>query len=311
MSEEYDLSKSLKGKYGQVVPAVADANGNIFDGIHRQKELGQNLWTVKNDKIKTEVDRVFARMIANRVRREYEAEELERDIRFLHGMGFSIGQMSEITGISERTLYRYQPQDLKKPESEKISETMKAESDVVRNQLPTGSSSLTTQETTVKPVHLTVVCEKCHRTIPLIKTRIFKLQRICKDCLAQIQAQKPEQPKIQKPVETWTHRAALMQPQHSNMEQTILVRLNGLGKQVETDTEFCLSSTKPDFFFRNQNLAIYLDGPVHQGKEDKDEALRDLLVKRHGIKVISISYKDFTKEEVERVLNEVLEAEKW
>lgn len=65
-------------------------------------------------------------------------------------------------------------------------------------------------------------------------------------------------------------------------------------------------STTPDIYFPEQRLAIYIDGPVHKGREDRDEALRELLAKRHGLKVVSIPYERYSQKEKERILEEIL-----
>ena len=77
---------------------------------------------------------------------------------------------------------------------------------------------------------------------------------------------------------------------------------------METDRDFCLQQTTPDFYFPEQRTAIYIDGPVHAKREDRDELLRELLAKRYDVKVVSIAYKAFTKEETERVFHEIMEA---
>jgi len=61
---------------------------------------------------------------------------------------------------------------------------------------------------------------------------------------------------------------------------------------ILTQKEFCLLSTKPDFYFPTVNLAVYIDGEqVHKNREEKDEELRRLLAKRHSCTVRSYSYK--------------------
>jgi hypothetical protein len=42
------------------------------------------------------------------------------------------------------------------------------------------------------------------------------------------------------------------------------------------------------------------------GREDRDEALRELLAKRHGLKVVSIPYERYSQKEKERILEEIL-----
>jgi very-short-patch-repair endonuclease len=115
-------------------------------------------------------------------------------------------------------------------------------------------------------------------------------------------------PTLFKPTETPEFRVAQMHPQHSKMEQLILEKLEV--KPVVTDRSFCLQSTTPDFYFPSQNLAIYLDGQPHEGREDRDEALTALLEKRHGLKVFRIKYNGVSETEQNRVLKEITEKAK-
>jgi len=110
-----------------------------------------------------------------------------------------------------------------------------------------------------------------------------------------------------KPQETWEQRKAVMRPQHSRMEEALLLKLHEKGLHPIVDKEFCVQSTTPDYYFPDKNLAIYIDGiESHRSHIDRDEQLRDLLFKRHGIRVVSISYKDFPQEEMERIFQEIL-----
>jgi very-short-patch-repair endonuclease len=123
-----------------------------------------------------------------------------------------------------------------------------------------------------------------------------------------VEAPKPEskpQVKEWKPTDKWEHRAAQMQPQHSRIEESLLLKLQETGLHPITDKEFCIQSTTPDFYFPDKNLAVYIDGKVHEGKEERDQTIRELLTKRFGVKVVSISYENFTQEETERVLKEI------
>jgi very-short-patch-repair endonuclease len=99
-----------------------------------------------------------------------------------------------------------------------------------------------------------------------------------------------------------------MQPQHSKIEDALLEKLHNANLKPLRDQKFCLQETKPDFLFKAENIAVYVDGPVHEGKEERDDRLRELLAKREGLDVVSISYKAFTKEETERVFNEIKQA---
>ena len=108
--------------------------------------------------------------------------------------------------------------------------------------------------------------------------------------------------------ETWAYRRARMQPAVSRMDEAVYIELQRLGVGCEFQREFCVQTTTPDIYIPKKRVAIYLDGPVHKGREDRDEALRELLAKRYDIKVLSIPYKRFSKKELKRIVNEILEA---
>lgn len=123
-----------------------------------------------------------------------------------------------------------------------------------------------------------------------------------------------QQPVLSGPVkpqslESWEDRKARMSPEHSEMEETIMQLLLDKGvKPILTNQKYCLLSTTPDFVFPSQNLAVYLDGKaVHNGKQlDRDDELRDLLRKRHGMRVLSITYGSKSKGETDRIFNEIV-----
>ena len=321
-TQDYSLARSLHSPLQQLVPCLADAEGKIFDGFHRKK-INPNAWTVKLDHIKTPVDRALARMAVNFCRRHYTAEEMREDIGMLIGFGYTVKQISEMTGISERTIYRYMPDALKdKERAEKISEAMKSKSEVVRKELTAVSSYPKTQEATVQLdktdfLHIQqqiaqqlTECEGCGRRVHRTRLKIVKGKLLCPLC----RGEKPQQPqrerrvKVAKPKDTWQHRKAQMQPQHSQMELAVLEKLNALGVPVETDVPFCLQRTIPDFYFPTKNVAVYLDGPVHKGREDRDENQRELLARLYGITVVSISYERHSVQETERIIREIREA---
>jgi len=112
-----------------------------------------------------------------------------------------------------------------------------------------------------------------------------------------------------KPTDSWEFRKARMQPQHGKMEQALLLKLQEAQiRPVVTDRQFCLQTTTPDFYFPNKKLAVYLDGPVHKGREDRDEKLRGLLKKRQGVNVLSVPYTSMSKQETERIFTLIKEA---
>jgi very-short-patch-repair endonuclease len=90
------------------------------------------------------------------------------------------------------------------------------------------------------------------------------------------------------------------------MEWEVYLELKRRGLRAEFQRSFCVMSTTPDIYFPEQRLAIYIDGPVHRGREERDEALRELLARRHGVKVVSIPYERFSLREKRRILEEIL-----
>ena len=108
-------------------------------------------------------------------------------------------------------------------------------------------------------------------------------------------------------MDSWEYRKARMQSQHSCMEEALMVKLASAGVQFKTDRLFCIQSTCPDFFFAEKDLAVYVV-EAHRCREDQDEQLRELLAKRYRVKVVTISYERFSKQETERVFQQIMEA---
>ena len=100
----------------------------------------------------------------------------------------------------------------------------------------------------------------------------------------------------------------LMQVKHSRMEFEVLEDLNRAGLFPEMDKKFCVLSTEPDFYFADKNLAIYIDGEqVHRRREERDDYLRQLLAKRHGVTVLTFPYKSRSKRERIKIVEQIKE----
>ena len=113
-----------------------------------------------------------------------------------------------------------------------------------------------------------------------------------------------------KPKEKPEQRVAIMHPQKSAFELSVIQDLQAEGLPIETDREFCVQKTIPDGYVASKNMVIYLDGPVHEGKEDRDERLRERLEQLYGCHVVPIKFTSDTKEERERAKTEIREAMK-
>ena len=99
-----------------------------------------------------------------------------------------------------------------------------------------------------------------------------------------------------------------MRVQHSRMEWDVLEDLNRAGLFPLMDKSFPVLSTTPDFFFPDKNLAVYLDGEkVHAKRQEKDQELRRLLAKRHGVTVLTFPYKRRTKKARQKIVEQIIE----
>ena len=113
---------------------------------------------------------------------------------------------------------------------------------------------------------------------------------------------------LKKPeLDTWAYRKARMSPIISEMEQRVQNALYAKGYFLETQKQIAIRFVIPDLWFeRDPPLAVFIDGVVHIGREDRDEELRELLRKR-GVKVLSFAYEAPTKEAVNQVVEAILE----
>ena len=310
MNEEYDLRESVKA-LGKLTPVLKDAFGNVIDGLHRL-ELYPDWPCVTVGFIDTPQKLEAARLAVNTNRRLVSSSEIEMRVTFLTKAGLNPEEIAKITGLSERTIYRHIPQDLKKPEAQAISEGLKSE--VMRNQLTPVSSIIKTQETPqpirTSPTQDLIDCANCHMATHITKAKNLNGKDLCPTCYERLAKLPKAPPKtvVASPVkESWEQRKAVMSPQHSKLEFSIIEALTAKGvRNVVQDRMFCVTSTTPDIFLPDKNLAVYLDGPVHMGKEDRDEQLRDLLTKWHNVKVAAFKYDEFSVKESERITQEIL-----
>jgi len=121
-SEELGLDslKSSSVKIGQLYPILVDYYGNIVDGDHRLS-ADKNWKRVRLEHIKTEKDRLIARIVSNNVRRSVSIGE-KKDMlgsmgEILLGQGIVPGKITyEIvkeTGMSYRWVTKYLPDRFK------------------------------------------------------------------------------------------------------------------------------------------------------------------------------------------------------
>jgi transposase len=312
----------LKGKLGQLVPCLEDAEGRIFDGIHR-KAIDPKAWTVKLDKIKTPVDRAQARMTVNFCRRHYMSEEMREDIALQIGSGLTVEQIADATGISKSTIYNYMPQELK---DQKRVEAGKLGGEARAETFATSLEQTVKTQDTAQPeipqriqretLNELVECANCHMGFHISKATLIDNKNVCPRCAEHVKPQ--PKPKIEptpfKPKETGDFRVAQMHPQKSKFELQVIQELQAEGLPLETDREFCVQKTVPDAILKlkDRTIAIYIDNvETHKEGNERDEWLRGLLEKLYNVKVCPIRYRADTKEEVQRAKETVREFLKW
>lgn len=308
--EPYSLKKSSKSALGKLYPVLKDAQGNVIDGFHRQK-IDPEWPSIIAHNIDTPVKLELARLASNFCRRQVPKEELEEKIGFLIGAGLKPQKIADETGISLRTIYRYMPPELKKPEAQKISQVMREKSEAGKKELPPVSSYPTTQEmvqceacplgtTEPKQWHGHTLCPDCYSKA-LLKPEVF---------LAKFNRLPPEAVKPNKAVKAWKetaeHRRAVMHPAVSKFDRAFDVEAAKAGlPHGESQVEICIAKTRPDkrWFLPKGQLVAYWDGPVHKGREDRDEKLRDFLRKNPNIQVLEYDYETPT----DKAVNEAVE----
>jgi hypothetical protein len=111
---EYALATSKEG-LGELCPVLKDHFGNIIDGFHRKGENAN--WREETcDWIDTPEKLEAARLAVNFARRDMAPEEIKERVTYLVSKAkMSTEQIAKLTGISERTVLKYTPQELKDP----------------------------------------------------------------------------------------------------------------------------------------------------------------------------------------------------
>ena len=284
MSEEksYDLKKSVEG-LGQLYPILIDAHGNVIDGFHR-KDIDPKWPTLTLDHIDSTVKLEAARLAANFNRRNVSPEELRQKIGFLVGAGLKPAEIAKLTGLSERTIYRYTPEALK--DKAKV-DAGRVKSEVSRD--------------VVTAVSRLVECECCGMGTREPKA-FGKYTRLCDRCyfkavkyprlFAREPTAKPEVKEF-KPKETGEFRRAQMQPPRSKFEDQFDEAAAKAGLPYgESNIDICVQKFNVDKYYKcpKGNLIVEFKGPVHKGREDRDEARRDLLLRKPNTEMLEIDY---------------------
>jgi very-short-patch-repair endonuclease len=324
MSEEYDLRQSVEN-LGQLSPILKDKHGNVIDGLHRL-QLYPDWPSITLEQIDTVEKLEAARLAVNTNRRVVSSSEIMMRVKLLAKAGLKPEQIMAMSGLSKTTVYKYFPDELKQDEKVRAGSLGGSASGQARNSGSSANQTVKTQETAQPRLE----CERCHVVTSDCKgwqSPNTKNQYIlCSKCYERAELSpgayetffayrdksktlfpppSPQREAKPRDFDSWQHRKAAMSPQKSALELAVIQDLQNEGYPIETDVEFCTQKTIPDGYMRKANTLIYIDGAVHEGREDRDEQLRDRVQKLLGCQIITVKFDRDTKEERARVKAEI------
>jgi len=96
----------------------------------------------------------------------------------------------------------------------------------------------------------------------------------------------------------------------AEVDLRIALQEHGLSQGMFTDLQIDIVSTKPDYYWPTQGVAVYLDGPVHNSPtaEARDERITETLRKR-GLKVLRFSYiPPISRKQIDWIVSQIKEA---
>jgi len=269
--------KASKRIVGEISPMIIDWDGEILSGQHRSRAGWVRATRVDTRKLaeKWGVTPLMAKDMI-RLHTNVQRRPSKKETQFLvRRMALCLKEMGVPEGQIAKELTKYVPYTLKYilellPEKYKLKEKVEA----AKAGVPVRLSRTEKSEAAVTP----------EITKPTVEAKVTR------------------PPKSE---ETWEFRKARMSAPISRMDEAVLIEVQRLGEPVEFQREFCVQSTTPDLYFPKARLAVYLDGPVHEGREERDEALRDLLAKRYDVRVLSLRYEAFTDKAKQQILEEI------
>ncbi len=306
------LKKSIE-KVGELYPVLENQNGKILDGDHRVQSNPKHQRKLVQTKNRAEEIMVRLHAHHRRIVPQEEtrallvelAQEIEKE-------GFPkervTAELYDRVPFSPGYVRRLLPEEYKQPEKVQAGKV---------------AAELVTQKLVSQAKQNLVECERCHVATsephdwqghalcplhfksallnPEAMTGFFNYLK--KEANGEVPSGKP---KLATPLSLskWEDRKAHMEVPVSKAEIELGEDLaNDALLRPITHQSFTLGpTTTPDWFLPRHNLAIYYDGKVHEGHEDKDEELRDLLKEWYPeIRIVVVTYKDSKKEMLEKI----------
>jgi G:T-mismatch repair DNA endonuclease (very short patch repair protein) len=143
------------------------------------------------------------------------------------------------------------------------------------------------------------------------KATLIDNKNVCPRCAEHVKPQpKPKiEPTLFKPKDSWEHRKATMQVQHSKLEMDLLTELSSRAITPHRDYSISLWSTEPDGTYPEKKLVYYVHGEPHdKGKAlERDDEIKAALEK-DGWNVVVFRHGEGS---VKEWADQVQEALKW
>jgi ParB-like chromosome segregation protein Spo0J len=240
-----------------------------------------------------------------------EEEKTSLVVFCIEKFGWKPKEIAQKLGMSYSWVVKYLP--------DKFKDEQKAEAGTVGGLVSGASRREAEMEETIR----LTTCERCH--VGTSEAKSWRGHMLCSKCYERAESN-PEAyetyfryvervkttpittPEVWKPREKWEQREARMHPQVSEFEVKFDVEAVKAGLPYgESHKVVCTQHTIPDKTYQAPNgvLHVFFDGSaVHEGREDRDEQLRDALRKQGAI-VLSITYERVTDEALQSAIEQV------
>jgi len=309
MSEEINkesLHKSIT-LVGELYPILENQDGKILDGNTRAASNPKH--HRKTIQTKSRTEEILIRVHAHH-RRRISQEETRTILLELAGEFLKSGVVTEkvaqevvkVVPYSEGYVLELLPSEFK--------EGRKVEAGKVSAQLTEQKKA--GQTVTIpdrgQPIRVMassdlLECDGCKMATHITKLATLNGEDLCPICYqrrlkfpkAELKSPEPNS----KPVESWEQRKAVMSPGVSKMDEAVFSALQtdktlrDSGWHFKFQEHYCIKEVVSDVTAMKGDVEkpLFLDGDVHFGKEDRDEANRDLLRRRLGISdVLAFAY---------------------
>jgi len=308
MSEEYDQEvieqlKRSKEQQGYLEKAKRDQHGNLLAGRHR-KQADPN-WPEEIVEVKDDLDRelkIIHYNIQRRPTKEETAQRLLKIAKLLVSKGVPnsevLPNMSKIVPYSERWLRELLPNEYK----QQYIKTETTPSQDIRQQTPKECANCGVRTWFAKEYEGAWLCGRCFDEAQANPEK-FKQEQ--KHRVEQRIKAMP-QVKVWKPTDKWEQRKAQMQVPVSHMEQRLAERLTEAGVEFESQVEYCIGKCVADF--RIKGIPFFVDyEKLHLKREEKDDEARQRLAQFYHVEPVGLSYEADTKEEEDKLFNQIVE----